>query len=409
MPQPLADFLRPSSLADFIGQKELVGDNGLIKKLLETGKIPSMIFWGPPASGKTSLANIISNTQNAEFISLSAVMQGKEDLKKVLKIADQNKLENKPTILFIDEIHCWNKAQQDALLPFVENGTVTLIGATTENPSFSIISALLSRCRVIVFKPHSNQDILVALQKAVDLLSKNLVKNEFNFDQKALQILQEKVDLLDYIAKLSDGDLRFALNTLEIALEFARTNSLDLELIQKAAQKSLLYDKNGEEHYNLISAVHKSLRSSNPTAGVYWIVRMLTAGEDPLYIARRLVRFASEDIGNTNPNALLLANQVYIAVQNLGMPECETALVQLAEFLAKSPKNNSSYTALNLAKADVQKFGSLPVPLHFRNAPTKLMKNLGYGKNYQYDHDLPTKKSDQQAMPEGLEGREYFG
>jgi putative ATPase len=409
MPQPLADFLRPSSLADFIGQKELVGDNGLIKKLLETGKIPSMIFWGPPASGKTSLANIISNTQNAEFISLSAVMQGKEDLKKVLKIADQNKLENKPTILFIDEIHRWNKAQQDALLPFVENGTVTLIGATTENPSFSIISALLSRCRVIVFKPHSNQDILVALQKAVDLLSKNLVKNEFNFDQKALQILQEKVDLLDYIAKLSDGDLRFALNTLEIALEFARTNSLDLELIQKAAQKSLLYDKNGEEHYNLISAVHKSLRSSNPTAGVYWIVRMLTAGEDPLYIARRLVRFASEDIGNTNPNALLLANQVYIAVQNLGMPECETALVQLAEFLAKSPKNNSSYTALNLAKADVQKFGSLPVPLHFRNAPTKLMKNLGYGKNYQYDHDLPTKKSDQQAMPEGLEGREYFG
>lgn len=408
MPQPLADFLRPSSLADFIGQKELVGENGLIKKLLETGKIPSMIFWGPPASGKTSLANIISNTQNAEFISLSAVMQGKEDLKKVLKTAEQNKLQNKPTILFIDEIHRWNKAQQDALLPFVENGTVTLIGATTENPSFSIISALLSRCRVIVFKPHSTQDILVALQKAVDLLSKNLVKNDFNFDPKPLQILQEKVDLLDYIASLSDGDLRFALNTLEITLEFARTNSLDLELIQKAAQKSLLYDKNGEEHYNLISAVHKSLRSSNPTAGVYWIIRMLTAGEDPLYIARRLVRFASEDIGNANPNALLLANQVYIAVQNLGMPECETALVQLAEFLAKSPKNNSAYTALNSAKADVQKFGSLPVPLHFRNAPTKLMKTLGYGKNYQYDHDLPSKKSDQQAMPEGLEGREYF-
>jgi putative ATPase len=409
MPQPLADFLRPSSLADFIGQKELVGDNGLIKKLLETGKIPSMIFWGPPASGKTSLANIISNTQNAEFISLSAVMQGKEDLKKVLKIANQNKLENKPTILFIDEIHRWNKAQQDALLPFVENGTVTLIGATTENPSFSIISALLSRCRVIVFKPHSTQDILTALQKAVDLLSKNLVKNEFNFDPKALQILQEKVDLLNYIAKLSDADLRFALNTLEITLEFARTNSLDLELIQKAAQKSLLYDKNGEEHYNLISAVHKSLRSSNATAGVYWIIRMLTAGEDPLYIARRLVRFASEDIGNANPNALLLANQVYATVQNIGMPECETALVQLAEFLAKSPKNNSAYNALNLAKADVQKFGSLPVPLHFRNAPTKLMKNLGYGKNYQYDHDLPSKKSDQQAMPESLEGREYFG
>lgn len=408
MSQPLADFLRPSSLADFIGQKELVGENGLIKKLLETGKIPSMIFWGPPASGKTSLANIISNTQNAEFISLSAVMQGKEDLKKVLKIAEQNKLQNKPTILFIDEIHRWNKAQQDALLPFVENGTITLIGATTENPSFSIISALLSRCRVIVFKPHSREDILEALQKAVEFLSKNLSKSDFNFDLKTLQILQQKTDLLDYIAKLSDGDLRFALNTLEIALEFARTNSLDLELIQKAAQKSLLYDKNGEEHYNLISAVHKSLRSSDATAGVYWIIRMLTAGEDPLYIARRLVRFASEDIGNANPNALLLANQVYIAVQNLGMPECETALVQLAEFLAKSPKNNSAYNALNLAKADVQKFGSLPVPLHFRNAPTKLMKNLGYGKNYQYDHDLPSKKSNQQAMPEGLEGREYF-
>jgi putative ATPase len=388
--QPLAEILRPNNLSEFIGQEKLIGPDSIITKLIESDNIPSMIFWGPPASGKTSLARLIANHTKAEFLQLSAVMEGKEDFKKIIRQAEQNISYGRKTILFIDEIHRWNKAQQDALLPFVENGTITLIGATTENPSFSIISALLSRCRVFVFEPHTQANILEALSRATKVLN-----------------LKIESKYLEQIASLSDGDMRFALNTLEIAAKL-KHEAIDEQTIEAAAQKSILYDKNGEEHYNLISAVHKSLRSSNATAGVYWVVRMLVGGEDPLYIARRLVRFASEDIGNANPNALLLANQVYIACQNLGMPECETALVQLAEFLANSPKNNAAYTALNSAKADIAKYGALPVPLHFRNAPTKLMKNLGYGKGYQYDHDLENKKSDQQAMPDELMDRNYF-
>jgi putative ATPase len=388
--QPLAETLRPKDLSEFIGQEKLVGKNGIIKTLIDSDNLPSMIFWGPPASGKTSLARLVANQTNTEFIQLSAVMEGKEEFRKVINVAQQNHSYDKKTILFIDEIHRWNKAQQDALLPFVENGTIVLIGATTENPSFSIISALLSRCRVFVFDPHTAQNITIALERAAKVLG-----------------LDISTILLEKIADLSDGDMRFALNTLEIAAKLKPEN-LDESTIEAAAQKSLLYDKDGEEHYNLISAVHKSLRSSNPTAGVYWVMRMLQAGEDPLYLARRMLRFASEDIGNINPNALLLANQTYDACQKLGMPECETALVQLAEYLAKSPKSNASYMAASRAKQDIAKHGTLPVPLHFRNAPTKLMKELGYGKEYEYDHDLKDKKSDQQCLPDKLVGTDYF-
>lgn len=294
----------------------------------------------------------------------------------------------------MDEIHRWNKAQQDALLPFVENGTITLLGATTENPSFSINAALLSRCRVFVLEKLSLKDICKGLQNAYKFLSKEEV--EFKIKKK-----------LEYIARLSQGDIRYALNALEILWNQSGKN-FNTSQIEEAAQKSLLYDKSGEQHYNLISAVHKSLRSGNASAGIYWIARMLRGGEDPLYIARRLIRFASEDIGNANPNALLLANQVYETVQKIGMPECAVSLVQLAEFLANSPKNNSAYLALKQAFSDVDKFGSLEVPLHFRNAPTELMKELGYGKDYEYDHDLENKKSNQQCFPPELQDRDYF-
>jgi putative ATPase len=387
---PLADTLRPTKLVDFIGQTHLVGSDGPIKLMIQKQNLASMIFWGPPASGKTTLAHIIATEMDCDFYSLSAVMDGKDELKSILVQAqDTSNLLKKPTsILFIDEIHRWNKAQQDALLPYVEKGIITLIGATTENPSFSVNSALLSRCRVFVFNPHTVSDIITALKRAIKTLD-----------------IKVKSDLLDYIATLSDGDLRFALTTLEICHNFGPITKLS---IGQSAQKSLLYDTNGEEHYNLISAVHKSMRASDPTASVYWVMRILQAGEDPLYLARRMLRFASEDIGNSNPNALLLANQVYDAVRNLGMPECETALVQLAQYLANSTKDNSSYTASIQAKSDIQKYGSLPVPLHLRNAPTKLMKELEYGKGYIYEHHIVGKISGQQCMPDKLKGQDYF-
>jgi putative ATPase len=387
---PLADTLRPATLADFIGQRHLVGETGPIRQMIIKQNLASMIFWGPPASGKTTLARILANELSCDFYTLSAVMDGKEQLKHILEQAQDssNLLKKTTSILFIDEIHRWNKAQQDALLPYVENGTITLIGATTENPSFSVNSALLSRSRVFVFEPHTIADITIGLKRATEKLG-----------------IKVKINLLEYIASLSDGDLRFALSTLEICHSLGKISRTTIE---QAAQKSLLYDKNGDEHYNLISAVHKSLRASNPTAGVYWTMRMLHAGEDPLYLARRMLRFASEDIGNSNPNALLLANQVYDAVKNLGMPECETALVQLAQYLANSPKDNSAYAAVNQAKVDIQTYGTLPVPLHFRNAPTKLMKELDYGKNYIYDHDVAGKKSGQQCMPDKLKDSDYF-
>lgn len=403
MNQPLADVLRPSSLEDMVGQSNLVGENGIIRLFVEHKTIPSMIFWGPPATGKTTLARIISQSVNAECIELSAVLDGKEALRTVINSAKQDAMYDKATIVFVDEIHRWNKAQQDALLPHVESGLITLIGATTENPSFSIISPLISRCQIIIFDQLSVVDIAYGLRRAYIYLSEDSTERW----RGETHILPTELDeQLNKIAALSDHDIRYAIRILEFVYQLSP--ELDDQAIAKVSQRALNYDQSGEEHYNLISAVHKSLRSSNATAGVYWIVRMLEGGEDPLYIARRLVRFASEDIGNANPNALLLANQVYDACAKLGMPECGVHLVQLAQYLADSRKSNAAYRAYSQAQTDVRTKGSLPVPLHFRNASTQLMKDIGYGKGYEYDHNLETGTSNQQCMPDGLVDRSYF-
>ncbi|WKZ24054.1 MAG: replication-associated recombination protein A [Candidatus Dojkabacteria bacterium] len=391
MQQPLASRMRPTSLVGFVGQQEIIGENAPLTKLITHNKVPSMVFWGPPGTGKTTLAEIIAHEVSADFQRLSAVTEGKDALKKIISTAQKNKEQERQTILFIDEIHRWNKAQQDALLPYVENGTIILIGATTENPSFSIIAPLLSRTRVFIFKEHTPEAIQTKLREAAEHLNVKLSS-----------------DVSTYISDLAHGDLRFALNSFEIAIQIAGKKTLTKEIVEVAMQRYLRYDKNGEEHYNIISAVHKSLRSSNATAAVYWIVRMLEAGEDPLYIARRLVRFASEDIGNAQTNALLLANQVFQTCKNIGMPECGVALVQLAEYLAKAPKNNAAYNAYQQAVSDVKKYGALGVPLHLRNAPTAFMKDIGYGRGYEYDHDLTSKKSEQECLPDELKGRNYF-
>lgn len=395
--EPLASKYRPTKVDDFIGQQHLVGPNGPIRKFLELGKVPSMIFWGPPGTGKTTLANIISLNLYYDFYKMQAVNSGKEDLRKILKIADNNQRYNKKTMLFLDEIHRWNKAQQDTLLPYVEQGIITLIGATTENPSFTIISALLSRTKVFVFNQHTSEDIRILLTR--------IIKKEFpNYK------IPPKI--ISLISDLSNGDIRSALNILEMAITLSEANGdkkvISENEIKEVVQKPLYYDKDGEEHYNIISAIHKSMRSSNPNAAVYWVGRMLSAGEDPLYLARRMIRFASEDIGNADSQALILANSVYEACQKVGMPECEVFLIQLAIYLSKAPKDNSAYTAELSVKEDIEKYGNLPVPLGIRNAETKLMKSIGYGKGYEYDHDLPSKKSDQQCLPDKLKNKKYI-
>jgi putative ATPase len=398
--EPLASKYRPSKLDDFVGQQHLVGKDGPIRKFLKLGKVPSMIFWGPPGTGKTTLAYIISQNLYYDFYKMQAVNSGKEDLRKILKIAKSNQQYNKKTMLFLDEIHRWNKAQQDALLPYVEKGIITLIGATTENPSFTIISALLSRSKVFVFNQQTKEDISSLLRK--------IVKKEYP-DYKITK------KIFDLIADLSNGDIRSALNILEMAVTLSEANTkkedrlvISEKEIKEVVQKPLYYDKQGEEHYNIISAIHKSMRSSNPDGAVYWVGRMLSAGEDPLYVARRMLRFASEDIGNSDPQALILANSVYEACQKIGMPECEIFLIQLAIYLSKAPKDNSAYIAENLVKKDIEIHGNLPVPLNIRNAETKLMREVGYGKGYEYDHNLPSKKSDQQCLPDKLKNRKYI-
>lgn len=396
--EPLASKYRPKSLDEFIGQQHLVGVNGPIRKFLETGNVPSMIFWGPPGTGKTTLAYIISLNLYYDFYKMQAVNSGKEELRKILKIALNNQKYNRKTMLFLDEIHRWNKAQQDTLLPYVEKGVITLIGATTENPSFTIISPLLSRTKVFVFNQHTKEDIATLL--------KRVIKKEY----PKYKISKKVIDL---IAELANGDMRSALNILEMSITLSDAGNkknkfiLSEEEIQRVIQKPLYYDREGEEHYNIISAIHKSMRSSNPDAAVYWVGRMLSAGEDPLYIARRMIRFASEDIGNADPQALILANNVYEACQKVGMPECEVFLIQLAIYLSKAPKDNSAYIAELSVKEDIEKYGNLPVPMNIRNAPTKLMKELGYGKGYEYDHDLKNKKSNQQCLPDKLAGKKY--
>ena len=398
--EPLASKYRPKTLDDFVGQKHLVGENAPIKNFLDSGKIPSMIFWGPPGTGKTTLAYIISLNLFYDFYKLQAVNSGKDDLRKIIKLALSNQQYGKKTILFLDEIHRWNKAQQDALLPYVEKGIIILIGATTENPSFSVNSPLLSRTKVFVFKQQTEEDIYKLLNK--------IAKKEFP------EVTINKKEM-ETISNLSNGDIRSGLNILEMAVTVATSEKKENgkikvteKILQNTIQKPIYYDKNGEEHYNIISAIHKSMRSSNADATAYWIGRMLSGGEDPLFVARRLLRFASEDIGNADPNALILANSVYDACQKIGMPECEVFLIQLGKYLSNAPKDNTAYMVEGMVKEDIEKFGNLPVPLHIRNAPTKLMKELDYGKGYEYDHDLKNKKSDQQCMPDKLKNRQYI-
>ncbi|NCU32617.1 MAG: replication-associated recombination protein A, partial [Candidatus Moranbacteria bacterium] len=373
----------------------LTAKDSYLRKIIENDAIFSMIFWGPPGSGKTTLAEIIARETKADFIKVSAVDSGAKKLREVLLRAEKNLTENKRTILFLDEIHRWNKAQQDKLLPYLEKGTLILIGATTENPSFEINSALLSRARVFVLHKLETEDLKKIIREALGNKERGLGKNKIKMDEEDLE----------FLANLANGDARNALNILESASNFG--DRIDIDLIKKAAQKThLLYDKGGEEHYNVISALHKSMRGGDADAAVYWLARMLEGGEDPIYIARRLVRFASEDIGLANNTALILANAVFESCQKLGAPECNVHLAQCVIYLSKSIKSIVAYEAYNQAKADVYKFGNLPVPLHLRNAPTKLMKELNYGKGYKYTPKEDS--SDQQYLPPELKGKKYL-
>jgi len=393
---PLADRMRPDSLDNFLGQDEIVGKGKLLREAIEKDRLPSMIFWGPPGSGKTTLAYIIAKQTKSQFKKISAVSSGLEDLREVIKEAEMNKRLGRKTILFIDEIHRWNKTQQDALLPYVEKGIITLIGATTENPSFEIQGSLLSRCRVFVLKQLSPAHIEQILHRALRDKKRGLGNLNIKIDKKTIGL----------IAQMSNGDARVALNVLEYASSVS--SHITSGLIKEAFQKpNLLYDKKGEEHYNIISALHKSLRGSDANAALYWLGRMLEAGEDPLYIARRLIRFASEDVGLANSRALEQAVAAYQACHFLGMPECNVVLAQAVVYLAKCKKSNALYKAYLKVQEDIKKYGNLPVPLHLRNAPTKLMKKLGYGKNYKYSPDYNYQEK-QEYFPPQLKGRKYL-
>ncbi len=394
--KPLADRIRPDSMDDFLGQEDLVGEGKLLRQAIESDKVPSMIFWGPPGSGKTTLAYIIAKQTKSEFKRISAVSSGIKDLREIVKQAEANKRLGKRTILFIDEIHRWNKAQQDALLPHIEQGLIVLIGATTENPSFEVIGALLSRCRVFVLKQLNKSQISEIIKRALKDKKKGLGKLSIKIDNK----------IIDTISEMSNGDARIALNVLEYASSIS--NKITLDVVKDAFQKSnLFYDKNGDEHYNIISALHKSMRGSDANAALYWLARMLEAGEDPLYVARRIVRFASEDIGLSNSQALGQAVAAYQACHFIGMPECNVILAQAVVYMAKCKKSNDLYVAYEKAAEDVRKYGNLPVPLHIRNAPTKLMEDLEYGKGYKYSPDYNYEEK-QEYLPKELKDKKYL-
>lgn len=401
--QPLASRLRPQSLDEFVGQAHLIGEGKILRRLIEDDKISSMIFWGPPGIGKTTLASIIANKTNSAFINFSAVTSGIKEIKTVMAQAENARKIGEKTIVFVDEIHRFNKAQQDAFLPFVEKGSIILIGATTENPSFEVNSALLSRCKVFVLQGLKTDDLVILLKRAIS--------DKRGFGGQKVNISDEQLEI---VAKFANGDARNALSTLEMVIlngNVAKDGEItvtDETLEQCISKKSLIYDKNGEEHYNIISALHKSMRNSDPDAAVYWLARMLEAGEDPLYVARRVTRFASEDVGLADPHALEIAVAAYQACHFIGMPECSVHLTQAVIYMSLAPKSNALYMAYESAKRDAIKELAEPVPLVIRNAPTKLMKELDYGKGYQYAHDTQEKLTNMQCLPDSLLGKEYY-
>ncbi|MFD1471814.1 replication-associated recombination protein A [Companilactobacillus mishanensis] len=399
---PLANRVRPTNFDEFTGQKHLIGKGKILREQIDQDKLSSMIFWGPPGVGKTTLARIIAHKTKSQFVTFSAVTSGIKEIRQIMEEAEQNREMGDRTVVFIDEIHRFNKAQQDAFLPFVERGSIILIGATTENPSFEINSALLSRCKVFVLHQLTTDDIIELLH--------NALKHPNGFPDYKVEISEDAITM---IAEFANGDARIALNTLEMAVlngdKKAGAVHVDPDTLNQLINtKSLRYDKKGEEHYNIISALHKSMRNSDVNAAVYWLTRMLKGGEDPIYIARRLVRFASEDIGVADTHALSIAVDVFQACQFIGMPECDVHLTEAVIYLSMAPKSNSVYVAKMLAEKDVKKTGNETVPLQIRNAPTKLMKDLDYGKNYQYAHDTDDKLTSMKTMPPDLEGHEYY-
>ena len=399
---PLASRMRPRNLQEFVGQTHLLGEGKMLRRLIESDQISSMIFWGPPGVGKTTLARIIANQTKSAFIDFSAVTSGIKEIRGVMQRAEENRRFGERTILFVDEIHRFNKAQQDAFLPFVEKGSTILIGATTENPSFEINAALLSRCKVFVLQALTIDEVVSLLKRAIH--------DERGFGSQKVDISE---DMLKMIATFANGDARTALSTLEMVILNGDMDEdgihISMEILEQCiSRKSLLYDKTGEEHYNLISALHKSMRNSDPDAAVYWLARMLEAGEDPLYIARRVIRFASEDVGLSDPRALEVAVAAYQAAHLIGMPECTVNLSEAVIYMALAPKSNALYTAYENAKKDALNHLAEPVPLIIRNAPTKLMKELNYGKDYQYAHNTKEKLTNMQCLPDSLKDREYY-